>query len=510
MDQPPSSFIGITSTGFGNGLSDIMEAGDIRPGDEPSYQLCKALYTLHPLGAKLAEAPIRLAQSQEREISVPDSPEEDVVDAFLTEWKNLEATRIIFNVRVQSRVYGLASVALGTRKTNADQPVDLGKLWEEEVYFNVLDPLNTSGLIVDQNPNSPTFQKHGDLTVAGQRYHRSRTLTILNEEPIYIAWTTSAFSYAGRSVYQRTLYPLKSFLETMRTDDMIVRKAGVLVAKMEAPGTIIDQVMRGIYALKRQFLKQASTNNVLSIGLKESIETLNMQNLDGPMKLARDDIVKNIASGAGMSAKLLDEEAFVEGFGEGTEDAKRIAQDVDRERIELAPVYSWFDNLTMHRAWNPKFYETIQARFPDEYGDVDYKTAFYRWKNSYKAEWPSLLKEPPSEQVQVDDVKLKAMIAVVQVFAPLIDPVNKVELLSWACDNLNAHELIFAGAKLTLDLDELLDFLKDQKTQQEQAGLEQAENASPNKPFSGHDSADVAAWLGSRAEMPKHRLVLAR
>lgn len=506
MNPPQSSWAGIDPTGLGNALAMIMMADDIQPGDAPSYELCKAIYLTHPLGAKMAESPIRLAQSQEREISVPVGPEEAVVEAFTAEWKQLEATRNILNVMTQSKIYGIASVVMGSEGTPPDRPINMSALWNAKIYFNVLDPLNTSGLVVEQNPNSPIFQKHGDLRVQGQTYHRSRSCTVMNEESIYIAWTSSAFGYVGRSVYQRALYPLKSFVQTMITDDMVTRKVGVLIAKMEAPGSIIDQAMKGLFALKRALLKQASTENVMSIGLKESIESLNLQNLDAPLNLVRNNIIKNIATAVDYPAKLLTQESFVEGFGEGTEDAKAVAQFIDRIRIEMNPVYDFFDGICMARAWNPDWYETIQERYPEEYGKKGYKQAFYEWKNAFRATWPSLLKEEPSETATIDDIKLKALIAVVQVFAPLVDPANQARVLEWAVDNLNTHETLFEGAKLELDMEELVAHLEDQKDKAEEAATAQAEDAKPNKPFSGHDAAAVsslAAWMGNRVERPK-------
>ena len=57
---------------------------------------------------------------------------------------------------------------------------------------------------------------------------------------------------------------------------------------------------------------------------------------------------------AGMPAILINQETFAEGFGEGTEDARAIAQWVDGVRIELNPLYKWFDEIVMRRAWNPE------------------------------------------------------------------------------------------------------------------------------------------------------------
>ena len=448
MDEPiPSSFI--STSPLGTALNRILSADEIVIGSQPSYQLCKDIYIYHPLGAKMAEAPVSLAQSQDREISVPNAPEE-AVEAFLKEWEDLEASRYIFNTNVQARIYGLTSLVIGTVGADQSQPVDLKDLWKQKIYFNVFDPLNTSGLIVDQDPNSPTFQKHGDIVCQGTRYHRSRTLTVQNEESLYIAWSDAAFSFSGRSVYLRALYPLKSFLNSMRTDDLVLRKAGVFIAKQKAPGTIVDRVMQTLWGIKRAILKQSEIDNVISIGIEEDVSTLNMQNVQ-VYDIARNNVIKNIATADNMPAKLLTQEAFVEGFGEGTEDAKAVAQYADRFRIKMAPIYRWFDVICMYRAWNEEWYETIRERHPEEYGDVPYSVAFYAWKNAFKATWPSLLKEPPSELVQVDDVKLKAAIALVQVLSPLLDPVNGARLIQTIYDNLNSHELLFEGANFELD-----------------------------------------------------------
>ena len=41
----------------------------------------------------------------------------------------------------------------------------------------------------------------------GQQYHPSRARICLNEMPVYLGYTNSAFGYVGRSVYQRALFP---------------------------------------------------------------------------------------------------------------------------------------------------------------------------------------------------------------------------------------------------------------------------------------------------------------
>jgi hypothetical protein len=447
----------IGTSALGGSLLALLTADDIVPGSTPSYQLCKTIYLYHPLGMKMAEAPINLAQSQQREIKVEGAPDR-IADAFVAEWKAIGADKIIHNTAKQSRIYGIASVVLGAEKVPSNEPFPPEKLSTEELFFNVLDPLNTAGsLVLDQDPNSPTFQKTTQVTTNGETYHRSRVCIVMNEEPIYISYTSSAFGFVGRSVYQRSLYPLKSFVQSMVTDDMITRKAGVLVAKMEAPGSIIDRMMQTMMGLKRALLAQAKTDNVLGIGITESIETLNLNNIDGAGTFARTNILKNAATAADMPAVLLENETMVQGFGEGTEDAKNIARYIDRVRDQMSPLYDFFDPIVQRRAWNPEFYKAIQQSFPEEYGKVKYEAALAKWQNAFKATWPSLMKEPDSERVKVDDIKLRAAVAVFAALNQGLDPDNKARLVAWVADSVTDTELLFSSP-LVLDIDALRDY----------------------------------------------------
>lgn len=457
---------GQAQLGVGNNISTtlmrLLTADDIQPGTAPSYETCKTIYAYHPLGAKLAEASIDMAQSQEREISIPGGPEEELIDAFQNEWNrtgSVGGNTLVKNVMTMSRVYGIASLMAISPDVDAEQPLPLDRLHEIELSYNVLDPLNTSGsLVLDQNPNSVDFQKPRHITAAGKAYHPSRAAIVLNEQPIYIEWTNSAFGFVGRSVYQRALYPLKSYIQSMISDNAVMEKAALLVAKMKAPGSIIDQRARSFFGFKRESIKGAKTGNVVSIGTDESIESVDLKNLRDAAEFARNNILKNIATAAKMPASLINQETLAEGFGEGSEDAKQIARHVDGIRTEAAPVYRFLDNIVMHRAWSPEFYESIQRKYPKDWGKVDYKTAFYAWKNAFKAVWPNLLAEPDSEKIKVDDTITKAAIAAVEVLVPILDPENKATLACWLADVLNSRDLMFSSP-LTLDGQLIADYV---------------------------------------------------
>jgi hypothetical protein len=458
---------------------DLLLADCIEPGSEVGYQLAKIIYTHHTLGARIVETPVRLAQSQPRKITIQDGPEERCRDAFLAEWRKLRADFHIFNTKVTSRVYGIATLALGAEGVDPARPVDPWSLAGANVFFSTFDPLNTSGsLVLNQVPNAPDFQKVTDVSVSGQRWHRSRAVVVMNEAPIYIAYTSSAFGYVGRSAYQRTLFPLKSYVQTQIANDMVSRKVGLLVAKLKPPGSIVDNLMKAFAAVKRVMLKQGVTNQVLSITPEEEIESLNLQNLDAPLKLARQNILEDIASGTPMPVKLVTQESFAEGFGEGAEDAKYIAHYIDGVREDMAPIYAFMDNVVQYRAWNPEFYASVQRDFPD-YENVDYQTAFFRWRNSFAAAWPNLLTEPESEAIKVDETRFKAVIELAELFLPVLDPDNQVRLIDFVASQFSEQKRLFTSP-LDFDLEGLLDHLREkaEAANAATAGLG-AENAQP-------------------------------
>lgn len=487
--------VSINGSETGNAFQEIMCSEDIQPGFDPSYETCKLIRTYHVLGKKIADKPIDMAQSQPRKISIPESPEERVRDAFTEQWKKDGIDGHLANLVGLSRVYGIASLGILEKNRETNKPLDLKRIWDEDISFNVFDPLNTAGsMVLNQDPNAMDFQHVTEFRVNGRTYHRSRSSVVLHEKPIYIQFTTSAYGFVGRSVYQPILFPLKSYLQTMVTNDLVTRKAGLIIAMMKTVGSVIDNVMSSISGQKRALLKQAVTGNVLAIDKDEKIETLNMQNTDVAMTTARTNILHDIAAGADMPAKIMTMESFAEGFGEGSEDMKEIAQFVKRIREAMAKPYAFMDRVTQHRAWNPEFYAAVQKEFA-EYRRIPFEQAFYKWQNSFKVEWPSYLEEPDSEKVKVDDVKLKAIIAFVQVFMPECDPENKAVLAQWAADNLNEMQFLFSNPLLI-----------DAKLLAEYEPPQPATEDKPGHPFAAQDAvADYDAAVQAMIGRGRHR-----
>lgn len=195
----------------------------------------------------------------------------------------------------------------------------------------------------------------------------------------------------------------------------------------------------------------------------------------------------NIATAADMPARILNHETFAEGFGEGTEDAKAEAMYVDGIRKWLQPAYDFMDMIVMRRAWNERFFASLQSKYSDLKGKK-YEECFYDWQNSFTAGWPSLLRETESEMVRVDDTKMKAIIAMAQVFEPLIDPENKTKLLMWIEAQVNSTKRLFS-VPLELDYDALQEHMEENKEMADKAAEEAEKEPPAAPPFSARDSA---------------------
>ncbi|HBY4289889.1 TPA: DUF1073 domain-containing protein [Klebsiella pneumoniae] len=438
-------------------LITLLDSDDIQPGMSAGYQTCKTIYLFHPLGGKMVDRPIKMAMNESRTVHISQAYgiEQRLRDAFEREWKALGADKHIANAARISRIYGVSAIAMLVDNQESSSAVDYRTLYKHNVTFNILDPLNTAGSIVlNQDPNAQDFQKVDGIRVAGKPYHKSRCVVQQNEDPIYLAYNSAAFGFTGRSVYQRALFPLKSFIQTMRTDDMVSVKGGLLVTKIQGPSSVVNNMMQKLSGIKRMMLKRGKTGEVLQIGANDSIESIDLSNLEKPLDSSRNHILENIAAAADMPAIILNSETFAQGFGEGTEDARSVAVYIDNIREWLEPLYDYFIRICQYRAWSIEFFNSLRADFPELKNT--YSLYFSSWINNFEYRWPSSLKEPESEKVKVDEIRFKAIVSMLEVLLPQVntDDENRSLLIEWAQTNANANESLFPQ-RLDLDIDSL-------------------------------------------------------
>ncbi|HBQ2342218.1 TPA: DUF1073 domain-containing protein [Klebsiella quasipneumoniae] len=438
-------------------LITLLDSDDIQPGMSAGYQTCKTIYLFHPLGGKMVDRPIKMAMNESRTVHISQAYgiEQRLRDAFEREWKALGADKHIANAARISRIYGVSAIAMLVDNQESSSAVDYRTLYKHNVTFNILDPLNTAGSIVlNQDPNAQDFQRVDGIRVAGKPYHKSRCVVQQNEDPIYLAYNSAAFGFTGRSVYQRALFPLKSFIQTMRTDDMVSVKGGLLVTKIQGPSSVVNNMMQKLSGIKRMMLKRGKTGEVLQIGANDSIESIDLSNLEKPLDSSRNHILENIAAAADMPAIILNSETFAQGFGEGTEDARSVAVYIDNIREWLEPLYDYFIRICQYRAWSIEFFQSLRADFPELKNT--YSLYFSSWINNFEYRWPSSLKEPESEKVKVDEIRFKAIVSMLEVLLPQVnaDDENRSLLIEWAQTNANANESLFPQ-RLDLDIDSL-------------------------------------------------------
>jgi hypothetical protein len=239
--------------------------------------------------------------------------------------------------------------------------------------------------------------------------------------------------------------------------------------------------MQQIAGIKRHMLKAAHVGSVLNISIEESIESLNLQNVDGSAKTARKNILENIAAAAGMPAKLVNSETLAVAFAEGEEDAKAIARFIDKLRESMQPLYDYFNRIVQFRAWNTQFYETIKADFPDEYGGKSFNEAFVEWCNHFICTWPSLLTEPDSEKIKVANVKLRSIIALMDTLLPMADPESKELLIESAVDNFNDMKILFP-TPFKIDAKKMAKYSEEQAQEEKENAKMGISKPGQNKP----------------------------
>ena len=458
------STISVNGTTLNNQLQALLEADSIDWGTNAGYQLAKDIFLYHPLGFRIAAGPVKLAMSRPRELVISTArekigPEMMLTEAFEKEWHDIKANDHIFATMTQARVYGVSAMVWGARGHPTDKPIDPWMYPNIDMFIHTFDALNLAGsMVLNQNPNAIDFQGKADgITGAGQPYARGNSLVVLNEFPIYLAFNSAGYGFNGRSVYQRGIYPLRSYLLVMQTDAMVARKAGLIVAKIKQAGSIVSNMMAKATGYKRSILQQGGTENVLSIDLDEEIAAIDLTNVNQALSASRKNILEDIAAAVDMPARYLTQETYSTGLADGTQDAADLMRYISDIRQQMEPLYDELTRICQHRAWSEEFFEAVRAAYPDEYRGMTYKQAFYSWTEGCKFEWPDLNEEPESEKAKADEIKLKGLTEMLRTMLPAVDPQNRARVLEWAQGNLNQMESMFSQ-ELILDIEEIANY----------------------------------------------------
>lgn len=430
----------------------------ITPGYEPSYEDCKLIYVYHPLAPRIIDAPIYLGFNKPRVLSIEEGPQEELIRQFEQEWETLGeqgALRWITQGIRLSAIYGISAVGVGVPGVPTDRPLTDAEWLSPDLYFQIFDSLNTAGSVtIEQDTSKPDFLKPKYFSVNGQRYHLSRGVVLQNEDPLYIQWTSSAFGFTGRSKFMRAMYPLASYVQTMIANNMIALKLAFFIAKLKSQGAIVDRQAESFFASKLLQMKRGVTGNVISIDVEEDIQTLNMINVHEAGTFARENIIKDIANGAGMPAIMLSQEKMSSGLADGTEDAADKKSYIDAYRSQQEPLFKFFDRIVMRRAWNKDFWRAMKNKYPELIGRETYLQSFQKWCDSFSAKWAPLIPSEEKDELDAQNNRFKSVTELLTVLSGMItDEGSRAELISWVMSNINAQDKIFT-APLNLDPEE--------------------------------------------------------
>ncbi|OXI49280.1 hypothetical protein [Burkholderia aenigmatica] len=360
----------------------------IEPDTGLSYQLAKQIYLSHPMGQRVVDNVINLAFSQERTISgIP----EDAKKAFKAAWNAARADTAIKNVARHARIYGSSTL------------VDLG-----EGTFKVYDPLITAGSLVGNlDPLSRDFLSPNDPVVRDFKFTPQNSVVAFNGTQVYLAYSQSAFGYTGRSVFYNMLQPLAAFLISMEVDALVLKKSGVLISKTKPVGAAQNRFSMFWQRKKATDVKKALNGNVLAIETDEDINTLNMANTADAMTTARNNVISNIATALDAPAVILQNDVLTNGFGEGKEDSKVIAQFVERYRGEIEHLFEFITPKIQELAWTEEWYASFVMSNP-AYASIPFQSATNYWRNNFEYAWPNYLTEPDSEKVKREESSFNA------------------------------------------------------------------------------------------------------
>lgn len=391
--------------------------------DVLSYNTCKDIYRSSVMGKRVVEALVNFALSAEREISIQKAPPE-AVERFNITAKQMKQKEAIKRTIYNARIYGTGAlyVALhhiASDKDDFETKPNFNNVSDFEIFFNVLDPQNISGSVVDNNPLSSTFLQLIDIKVDNQIVPRKRIAVSHAVEPLYLDQRTSLIPYAPPSVFYNMIDLLKDYDASIEALDNLLYKAGAIIYKypnQKFSGITLDAVKKSA-----EILEQKRNGAVISISEKCTVEDFPINNVNGLIESVNkleDAITKALND---TPASLLFDKSLSNGFSEGDKDKETEISIIEAFREnKLAPLYTLTDYYVMLKAFDNDFINEMK----DKYNDFKDKTnaqIFYEWVNSFKYEFGNLFPEPESATIENATKKLDNLLKLQQLGANTAD-----------------------------------------------------------------------------------------
>lgn len=388
-----------------------------------SYNTCKDIYRTSVMGKRVVEALVNFSLSAEREISIQKAPPE-ALERFNITAKQMKQKEAIKRTIYNARIYGTGALYVALHHIAKDEDDFITKpnfdnVSDFEIFFNVLDPQNISGSVVDTNPLSSTFLQLIDIKVDNQIVPRKRIAVSHAVEPLYLDQRTSLIPYSPPSVFYNMIDLLKDYDASIEALDNLLYKAGAIIYKypnQKFSGITLDAVKKSA-----EILEQKRNGGVIAITEKCTVEDFPINNVNGLIESVNkleDAITKALND---TPASLLFDKSLSNGFSEGDKDKETEISIIEAFREnKLTPLYTLTDYYVMLKAFDNDFINEMK----DKYNDFKDKTnaqIFYEWTNSFKYEFGNLFPEPESLIIENATKKLDNLLKLQQLGANTAD-----------------------------------------------------------------------------------------
>lgn len=404
---------------FGSTANLSGDAGDAYYTNHPllgayrdlTYTECRDIYRYWPLGKRIANALPTFAMSAQRVFVVKEAPPE-VNEKLFEVASELEIDLMVKRCAVYARIYGLASIfAASTSKSL--EALTYKEIQESDIVFNVLDPLSMGGSIqVDNNPLSPTFGKPGQLIIQGREVNPARVCVIYNDNPLYLKFNPSSFSFSGPSIYQNMILLIRSWNRCVIAMQRLATKAAAMVKTTKESANITGFNIRAVQH-NLELIRSMENDGIASI---RQGDTLEFFALTGVQEI--DSIINQINTGLMMalsdtpSGILLDKNLST-GLSDGSEDMKAILMAVEAFRLAvLKPLYTFTDKYLCYKAFSPEFIANMKEEYPDLYRDMKEKDILETWMRNYSFEWGELYPQSENEKADTQSKVLDNLIKI--------------------------------------------------------------------------------------------------
>lgn len=404
-------FFSTTTTTTQSNTPQTLVGGDADSPPQLTYDECKDIYARFSLGKRFVKSIVRFAMKSNRVISVADAPDEvakQYEDYFLKHRYN----QIIKNAIYLSRVYGVSGIYVGVEgdDDDAETPFTMEAKKKARLYFKALDPLNFR-YTVSQDPTSSTFLEPSNIEIFGKKIHKTRFLSVLNGDPIYLFYSASAFNFGGLSVFANMQRFIEIWASLYESLEKVANKAGVIIIENESNG-IQSAKDAEVARYSAQLLKEMRGGGIAWLN---DGQHANFFNLSGVTEIA--SMIDSAKSALAIAlddtpTAILYDDRLSSGLNEGGADLEKMTMLIDSFREDvIRPIYNFFDNIIPYKAWSDDFIVAIRAKNGEKYGKMGVDEIRELWISNLTYSYADTnaktkLQTEEAKKIQLENLKL--------------------------------------------------------------------------------------------------------